>query len=211
MSPAPRRASRLPPLSRLAEHGDAGAVPARSSATGNLRPYQHPGFYPAGRPAPAFGPRAAIRRDDGRRMCVDVSSSVRKDVRMAVRTNLMLPPELVAEVDRIAGPRNRSRYVAAAVQARLRRDRLKEVWDRSFGILRTEDYPYWATSDMVVEWVRARRAEETDPGPDPIPVGTVPEGYPRPPMVQRREAEVASTGGTWANRLPPEADDADPG
>ena len=41
---------------------------------------------------------------------------MRNDMRMAVRTNLMLPPELVAEVDRIAGPRNRSRYVAEAVR-----------------------------------------------------------------------------------------------
>ncbi|MFH1474502.1 MAG: hypothetical protein ABIG85_01440 [Chloroflexota bacterium] len=129
---------------------------------------------------------------------------------MAVRTNLMLPEELVAEVDRIAGPRNRSRYVAEAVAARLRRDRLKEVWDRSFGILKTEDYPYWATSDMVVEWVRALRAEETDPGPDPIPVGTVPEDYPRPRMAQRRVAEAAPTDGAWAIRRSTEVDDADP-
>lgn len=121
---------------------------------------------------------------------VDVRTGVRHHVRMAVRTNLMLPPELVAEVDRIAGPRNRSRYVAEAVQARVRRDHLKEVWDRSFGILKTEDYPYWATSEMVVEWVRALRAEETDPGPDPIPVGTVPEGYPHPTTTpSRRVAE----------------------
>ena len=89
---------------------------------------------------------------------------------MAVRTNLMLTPELVAEVDRIAGPRNRSRYVAEAVTARLRRDHLKEVWDRSFGIMKAEDHPEWATSEMVVEWVRALRAEETDHGSGPIPV-----------------------------------------
>jgi hypothetical protein len=111
--------------------------------------------------------------------CVDVRTFVRNSVRMAVRTNLMLPPELVAEVDRIAGPRNRSRYVAEAVQTRLRRDHLKEVWDRSFGILKAEDYPYWATSEMVVEWVRALRAEETNSGPGPVPVGTTPEGYER--------------------------------
>ena len=115
---------------------------------------------------------------------------------MAVRTNLMLPPELVAEVDRIAGPRNRSRYVAEAVKARLRRDHLKEVWDRSFGILKAEDHPEWATSEMVVEWVRALRAEETNSGPDPVPVGTTPEWYPR------------SKGGTRAD---PEDDErADP-
>jgi len=140
-----------------------------------------------------------------------VRTCVRHDVRMAVRTNLMLPPELVAEVDRIAGPRNRSRYVAEAVQTRLRRDHLKEVWDRSFGILKTEDYPYWATSEMVVEWVRALRAAETDPGPDPIPVGTVPEDYPRPRMVRRRVDEAAPTDGSWASIRSTTSDDADPG
>jgi hypothetical protein len=129
---------------------------------------------------------------------------------MAVRTNLMLPPELVAEVDRIAGPRNRSRYVAEAVQARVRRDHLKEVWDRSFGILKKEDHPEWATSDMVVEWVRALRAEETDPGPEPIPVGTIPGDYQRPTVTRRRVAEAPVTDGAWAVTRPTEVDDEDP-
>lgn len=135
---------------------------------------------------------------------------VRNDVRMAVRTNLMLPSELVAEVDRIAGPRNRSRYVAEAVAARVRRDHLKEVWDRSFGILKKEDYPEWATSDMVVEWVRARRAEKTDPGPDPIPVGTIPEDYPRPTATRRRVAEASVTAGAWSTEGSAEVEDANP-
>jgi len=116
-------------------------------------------------------------------------TGVRNHVRMSVRTNLMLPPELVAEVDRIAGPRNRSRYVAEAVKTRLRRDHLKEVWDRSFGILKVEDYPYWATSDMVVEWVRALRAEETNSGPDPVPVGKIQEGFPRMEAGTRADRE----------------------
>jgi len=127
---------------------------------------------------------------------------------MAVRTNLMLPPELVAEVDRIAGPRNRSRYVAEAVQARLRRDHLKEVWDCSFGILKAEDYPYWATSDMVVEWVRALRAEETNPGPDPIPVGTVPENYRH--LATTKPRRVTEGDPEADSEADPEADRADP-
>lgn len=135
---------------------------------------------------------------------------VRNAVRMAVRTNLMLPPELVAEVDRIAGPRNRSRYVTEAVQARLKRDHLKEVWDRSFGILNKEDHPEWATSEMVVEWVRALRAEETDPGPDPIPVGTVPEEYPRLQMARRRVAEAGPTDGASATGRSTEVEVEDP-
>lgn len=132
-------------------------------------------------------------------------------MRMAVRTNLMLPQELVAEVDRIAGPRNRSRYVAEAVATRLRRDRLREVWDRSFGILKAEDHPEWATAEMVVEWVRALRAEETDPGPDPIPVvGTVPDERPPLRMVRRRVADAGSAYSERDDEPESEADDADP-
>lgn len=85
---------------------------------------------------------------------------------MNVRTNLLLPKALVAEVDRYAGPRGRSRYVAEALSERLRRDRLREAARATAGSLRPEDYPHWATSEMVVEWVRASRAEETDPGPE---------------------------------------------
>jgi hypothetical protein len=147
---------------------------------------------------------------DAQAGALDLRAPVRNSMRMAVRTNLMLPPELVAEVDRIAGPRNRSRYVAEAVAARVRRDHLKEVWDRSFGILKKEDHPEWATSEMVVEWVRARREEKTDPGPDPIPVGTVPEEYPRLQMARRRVAEASVTDGAWAVTRPTEVEDADP-
>jgi len=97
---------------------------------------------------------------------------MRESVRMSVRTNLLLPEDLVEELDRVAGPRNRSKFVAEAIRYRLKRERLRVAWERSFGVLKAEDYPHWATSEMVVEWVRAMRAEETDPGPDPVePVG----------------------------------------
>jgi metal-responsive CopG/Arc/MetJ family transcriptional regulator len=85
---------------------------------------------------------------------------------MNVRTNLLLPKELVEEVDHFAGERGRSRYVAEALRARLKRDRLKEAMERTAGVWSAEDYPEFATSEMVVDWVRARRAEVTDPGPD---------------------------------------------
>ncbi len=85
---------------------------------------------------------------------------------MNVRTNLLLPAELVREVDRFAGPRNRSRYVAEALEARLRRDRLREAVRATAGALSAEDYPHWATSELVQAWVRERRDEVTDPGPE---------------------------------------------
>ena len=82
---------------------------------------------------------------------------------MTVRTNLLLPKALVDEVDRYAGPRGRSRCVAEALEARLRRDRLRDAVRSTAGRLRADDYPYWGSPDKVVEWVRARRAERTDP------------------------------------------------
>jgi metal-responsive CopG/Arc/MetJ family transcriptional regulator len=83
---------------------------------------------------------------------------------MNVRTNLLLPKDLVEEVDHFAGARGRSRYVADALRARLKRDRLKEAIEKTAGVLRPEDHPEWSTSEQVVEWVRAQRSEVTDPG-----------------------------------------------
>ena len=51
------------------------------------------------------------------------------------RTNLTLPEELIAEVDAIAGPRGRSRYVADAVAQRVKRDRLLRAIEASAGSL----------------------------------------------------------------------------
>ncbi len=81
---------------------------------------------------------------------------------MTVRTNLLLPKELVEEVDHFAGPRGRSRYVAEALAERLRRDRLREVVEATAGALRATDYPQWRTSEDVVAWVHQLRSEETD-------------------------------------------------
>jgi metal-responsive CopG/Arc/MetJ family transcriptional regulator len=86
-------------------------------------------------------------------------------MRMSVRTNLMLPKELVDEVDRVAGPRERSRWVAEAIEARLRRERLRRALDGAAGAWSGVGPPEWGRPNGVVEWVRGLRAEETDPGP----------------------------------------------
>jgi hypothetical protein len=76
-----------------------------------------------------------------------------------MRTNLLLPKELVAEVDRYAGPRGRSRYVAEALEAHLRRDRLREAARATAGAWK--DHPDFPTAEAVVDWVRRRRSEMT--------------------------------------------------
>jgi hypothetical protein len=85
-------------------------------------------------------------------------------VRMTVRTNLLLPRELVEEVDHFAGPRGRSRYVAEALTERLRRDRLRVAVAATAGAWR--GHPQFPTPESVVEWVRERRREVMDPGPE---------------------------------------------
>lgn len=92
-------------------------------------------------------------------------TTVRYRVRMNVRTNLLLPEALVVEVDHFAGPRGRSRYVAEALQARLKRDRLLEAIAATAGAWK--DHPLFPTDESVVDWVRALRAEGTDPWQEP--------------------------------------------
>jgi len=83
-------------------------------------------------------------------------------MRMSVRTNLLLPEDLVEQLDRVAGPRGRSRYVAEAVRERLRRDGRMGALRQAAGAWK--DHPLFPTDESVVEWVRAGRAEKTSPG-----------------------------------------------
>ena len=77
------------------------------------------------------------------------------------RTNLTLPEDLLREVDKLAGPRGRSRYVADAVAQRVKRDRLLKALDSSFGTLvPAGGRPM--TRREVSAWVRKLRTEETD-------------------------------------------------
>jgi metal-responsive CopG/Arc/MetJ family transcriptional regulator len=76
------------------------------------------------------------------------------------RTNLTLPEDLMAEVDELAGPRGRSRYVAEAVAQRVKRDKLGKAIRETAGIM--VGSPGWMSPDEVVRWVDFLRSEETD-------------------------------------------------
>ncbi len=76
------------------------------------------------------------------------------------RTNLTLPEDLMAEVDKLAGPRGRSRYVAEAVAQRVKRDKLGKAIRETAGIM--VGSPGWMSPDEVVRWVDSLRSEETD-------------------------------------------------
>jgi predicted transcriptional regulator len=89
---------------------------------------------------------------------------MRNPVRMSMRTNLLLPRELVMEVDRFAGRRGRSRFVAEVLEQALRRERQREVLRSGAGMLAGRPgYEHWSTPDQVVEWVSGIRSEDRDP------------------------------------------------
>ena len=80
---------------------------------------------------------------------------------MNVRTNLILPAELVEAIDEIAGPRGRSRYVAEAMTREVRRDRWYAAARSAAGAWR--DHPLFPTDESVVAWVQAGRRDPRDP------------------------------------------------
>jgi metal-responsive CopG/Arc/MetJ family transcriptional regulator len=89
---------------------------------------------------------------------------VRNYVRMTVRTNLLLPRDLVERVDKLAGRRGRSRFVAEVLESALRREAQREAIRGGAGLLKGRPgYEHWSASDRVVEWVDKVRAEDRDP------------------------------------------------
>ncbi len=76
------------------------------------------------------------------------------------RTNLTLPEQLLREVDKIAGPRGRSRYVAEAVAQRVKRDRLGTAIGAAAGIMVGSQHQM--SRGDVTAWVDQLRSEETD-------------------------------------------------
>ena len=73
------------------------------------------------------------------------------------RTNLTLPQELLAEVDQLAGPRGRSRYVAEAVAQRVKRDRLGLAIRDSAGAVQADRL----SRDQVSALIQKLRSEES--------------------------------------------------
>ena len=67
-------------------------------------------------------------------MCIDLHTMVH--TMSLIRTNITLPEELLAQIDAIAGPRGRSKYIADVVTRQVRRDNLKRVIDETAGALK---------------------------------------------------------------------------
>jgi len=77
-----------------------------------------------------------------------------------MRTHLILPGELLREIDCLVGKRKRSHFVEEAVREKLRREKLLSALEKTAGVLSHEEHPEWATPDKVAEWVKESRQRD---------------------------------------------------
>ena len=77
------------------------------------------------------------------------------------RTHVVLPEELLREVDELVGPRQRSQFFADAAREKLARARLLNAARKAAGSLAGVDVPGWGSSDEAAAWVHdLRRAAD---------------------------------------------------
>jgi hypothetical protein len=73
------------------------------------------------------------------------------------RTHIVLPTDLVAEIDRRVGKRSRSRFLAQLAAMELKRMRQLEALRNAVGCWKDEDHP--ELKDGSEAWVRQLRRE----------------------------------------------------
>jgi hypothetical protein len=73
------------------------------------------------------------------------------------RTHIVLPPELIEEIDSEVGPRGRSAFLAEVARAELKRRKLLLILTSDKPIWRDKDHPEFAGG--TDKWVRSMRDE----------------------------------------------------
>ncbi len=76
-----------------------------------------------------------------------------------MRTHVLLPRELVEELDRLAGQRKRSRFVEEAIAEKIAHQRQATALEQYAGILDPAKHPEWSTPEKTSAWVRKLREE----------------------------------------------------
>jgi metal-responsive CopG/Arc/MetJ family transcriptional regulator len=80
----------------------------------------------------------------------------------SLRTHIVVPEELVREVDALVGPRHRSEFCVEAVRERVGRMKLRRLAHELAGSLKNVDTPDWETPEAASAWVRRLRRENDE-------------------------------------------------
>lgn len=74
-----------------------------------------------------------------------------------IRTHVLMPREIVDEIDHTVGKRKRSEFLAEAAREKLGRSEREAILRASIGKLDLSKYPAWRTPEDVSAWVHALR------------------------------------------------------
>jgi len=74
-----------------------------------------------------------------------------------VRTHILLPEDLVREIDSLVGPRGRSAFLVETARNEVRRKKLLQFLDSNEPAWKEKNHPELAQG--AAEWVRKMRAE----------------------------------------------------
>jgi hypothetical protein len=80
-----------------------------------------------------------------------------------VRTHVIIPDDVLADIDALFGARQRSKVTTQALRELVRRERLLRALADAEGSLKDVDILGWETSESAYAWVRAGRREHNDP------------------------------------------------
>ncbi len=73
------------------------------------------------------------------------------------RAHVVLPRELIDQVDALVGPRKRSQFIQEAIEDKIGRRRRIEAFEQFAGSLKDVDIPGWETSESTAQWVHDLR------------------------------------------------------
>lgn len=76
------------------------------------------------------------------------------------RAHIVIPDDLLREIDKVAGARGRSRFIVDAVRERIDQIAFQRALRRATGIAKARDYPHWKDRETAAEWVRSIRREK---------------------------------------------------
>lgn len=78
------------------------------------------------------------------------------------RVNVMIPVELIEEIKRTIGPRERSKFIVKATQEKLERIKLEKALKEAASSWSDELHPELKTQDDINKWVRELRQENPE-------------------------------------------------
>ncbi len=84
---------------------------------------------------------------------------MRKD---RLRTHVIVPEDLLREVDALVGNRKRSDFFVEAAREKMDRVKLQRAAHELAGFLRDADIPHWQTPEASAAWVRSLRRESDE-------------------------------------------------